>query len=142
MIRYFKKEDINRIYELGTEITPNFKKTINLKEVLEDAYTKLLVYEEENQVQGFLMYTELTDVVDIIDIIVAEKYRKKNIASCLLDYMFSEMKETVELVTLEVRENNTPAINLYEKFGFSIVNTRKKYYGEENAYLMGRRIEK
>ena len=56
--------------------------------------------------------------------------------------MFTEMPTSVQLITLEVRESNLPAIKLYEKFGFEIVNTRKKYYGEENAYLMGRRLEK
>lgn len=142
MIRYVKKEDFERIYELGSLLTPNFEKKMNLSEIMEEPYTKVLVYEEKCEVQGFLMYTELPDIVDIIDIVVAEDYRQKKIASCLLDYMFTEIKESVELITLEVRENNTAAIKLYEKFGFSIVNTRKKYYGDENAYLMGRRLEK
>ncbi len=142
MIRYLKNEDFETIYKLGNEITPNFKKTMNLSEIMEDNYTKVFVYEEEKEVQGFLMYTELPDTIDIIDIIVAEDYRRKNIASCLLDYMFTEMPTSVQLITLEVRESNLPAIKLYEKFGFEIVNTRKKYYGEENAYLMGRRLEK
>ncbi len=142
MIRYLKNEDFETIYKLGNEITPNFKKTMNLSEMMEDNYTKVFVYEEEKEVQGFLMYTELPDTIDIIDIIVAEDYRRKNIASCLLDYMFTEMPTSVQLITLEVRESNLPAIKLYEKFGFEIVNTRKKYYGEENAYLMGRRLEK
>jgi len=142
MIRYLKNEDFETIYKLGNEITPNFKKTMNLSEIMEDNYTKVFVYEEEKKVQGFLMYTELPDTIDIIDIIVAEDYRRKNIASCLLDYMFTEMPTSVQLITLEVRESNFPAIKLYEKFGFEIVNTRKKYYGEENAYLMGRRLEK
>ena len=136
MIRYLKNEDFETIYKLGNEITPNFKKTMNLSEMMEDNYTKVFVYEEEKEVQGFLMYTELPDTIDIIDIIVAEDYRRKNIASCLLDYMFTEMPTSVQLITLEVRESNLPAIKLYEKFGFEIVNTRKKYYGEENAYLM------
>ena len=140
MIRYFKEEDIEGIYNLGLHLTPNFQKTNNLKEVLNDPYTKILVYESENKVLGFLMYTELTDIVDIIDIIVEEESRKKNIASCLLDYMFTELQSSVKLLTLEVRKSNIPAINLYEKFGFSIVNTRNNYYGNEDAYLMGRRL--
>ncbi len=142
MIRDLKEEDFERIYELGQEITPNFKKTNKLSEMIKDKYTKLIVYEEQKQVQGFLIYTELPDIVDIIDIIVAESFRRKNIASCLLDYMFTEIPTSVQLVTLEVREKNIPAINLYKKFGFEIINTRNKYYGEENAYLMGRRLEK
>lgn len=140
MIRYFNEEDIQSIYELGMQITSNFKKTNDLNKLLNDAYTKILVYENDKKLIGFLMYTELTDTVDILDIIVEEESRKKNIASCLLDYMFTELPSTIKLLTLEVRKSNVPAINLYEKFGFSVVNTRKNYYENEDAYLMGRRI--
>ena len=34
----------------------------------------------------------------------------------------------VKSFTLEVNVNNTPAINLYEKFGFKNLGIRKKYY--------------
>ena len=54
MIRYLKNEDFETIYKLGNEITPNFKKTMNLSEMMEDNYTKVFVYEEEKEVQGFL----------------------------------------------------------------------------------------
>ena len=47
-------------------------------------------------------------------------------------------KETCSLITLEVNECNTPAIHLYEKFGFDIVCKRLFYYGSTDAYLMGR----
>ncbi len=88
------------------------------------------------------MYTELEETIDINDIFVEEEYRRKNIASCLLDYMISELKSSIKLITLEVRKSNTKAIQLYEKFGFSIYHTRKDYYGTEDAYLMGRSIER
>ncbi len=140
MIRYFTLEDINRIYELGDYFGESFRKTNNLAKIYNDLYTKILVYEKDNKVVGFLMYTELTETVDIIDIIVDEKYRHQNIASCLIDYLISGLPHTVKLMTLEVRVSNTPAINLYSKFGFEIVNIRKNYYINEDAYLMGRRF--
>lgn len=41
-------------------------------------------------------------------------------------------------VTLEVRESNTAAQNLYKKYGFTVVNTRRGYYSDndENALVM------
>ena len=58
----------------------------------------------------------------------------------------SETKEVVgylgswfiEYITLEVRISNTPAISLYEKFGFKSVGVRKKYYqdNDEDALIM------
>lgn len=141
MIRKLKIEDIEQVQELGNLLTPNFSKTNNLKEMENNQFTKVLVYEEEETIKGFLMYTELEETTDIVDIIVKEEERQKGIASCLMDYMLSDLKESVKLITLEVRKSNTPAIALYKNFGFEIVNTRKKYYMDgEDAYLMGRRI--
>jgi len=59
-----------------------------------------------------------------------------------MDYLFSELNDSVETVTLEVAVNNEAAINLYKKFGFEIIHIRKKYYNGIDAYLMGRRIDK
>jgi len=41
-------------------------------------------------------------------------------------------------VTLEVRESNTMAQALYKKYGFTVVNTRRGYYSDndENALVM------
>jgi len=142
MIRYFLEKDFDEIYKLGNKISKNFSKTNNLSEIYNDKYTKILVYEKNKKVVGFLMYIELVDNIDILDIIVDEENRKQNIASCLMDYMISELSETVKIITLEVRKSNTPAINLYEKFGFEVINIRKKYYGTEDGYLMGRIIER
>lgn len=141
MIRKLKIEDIKQVEELGNLLTPNFSKTNNLKEMENNQFTKILVYEEEKTIKGFLMYTELEETTDIVDIIVKEEERQKGIASCLMDYMLSDLKESVKLLTLEVRKSNTPAIALYKKFGFEVVNIREKYYRDgEDAYLMGRRI--
>ena len=141
MIRKLKLEDIKGVQELGNKLSPNFSKTNNLKEMENNPYTKVLIFEEEGILKGFLMYTELEETTDIVDIIVKEEYRKKGIASCLLDYMLSDLSDTVELLTLEVRKSNIPAIALYKKFGFEVVHTRERYYSDgEDAYLMGRRI--
>jgi len=41
-------------------------------------------------------------------------------------------------VTLEVRESNRVAQNLYRKYGFAVASTRPRYYQDngENAFLM------
>ena len=141
MIRKLKIEDIEQVEELGNRLSPNFSKTNNLKEMENNQFMKVLVYEAEGSIKGFLMYTELEETVDIGDIIVEEEERNKGIASCLMDYMLSDIKESVKLLTLEVRKSNTPAIQLYKKFGFEVVYIRKKYYLDgEDAYLMGRRL--
>jgi RimJ/RimL family protein N-acetyltransferase len=41
-------------------------------------------------------------------------------------------------MTLEVRESNHVAQNLYRKYGFTVVSTRRAYYSDnmENALVM------
>lgn len=143
MIRNFIESDIEAINVLGNRLTSNFSKTNNLLEMKTNSFTKILVFEEKNTVRGFLMYTELNETADIIELIVQEEYRGRNIATCLLDYMISDLNDSVKLITLEVRKSNKIAIQLYQKFGFQIVHIRKRYYGDgEDAYLMGRRLER
>ena len=65
------------------------------------------------------------------------EHRKKGIASKLMDKM---IEEKVNNITLEVRTTNEGAINLYKKYNFKVVSTRKNYYGNEDAYLMIREM--
>ena len=143
MIRHFLESDFESIYALGSELTNSFSKTNNLKEMYKDSFSKVLVYERDKEIVGFLMYIELEETVDILDIIVKKEMRGKKIASCLMDYMISDLADTVKVITLEVRKSNEAAICLYKKFGFEIVNVRKKYYDDgEDGYLMGKVMER
>jgi ribosomal-protein-alanine N-acetyltransferase len=76
--------------------------------------------------------------LDIEDIVVDKEQRRAGIGSSLLKKVFEEAQtDGVKRVMLEVRESNLPAINLYRKFGFKDLSTRKKYYQDgENALVM------
>ena len=66
---------------------------------------------------------------EVIDIGVLSEYRKRGIGKGLFEAVFRYMRENgVETLNLEVREDNIPAIRLYEKLGFEKVGIRKKYY--------------
>lgn len=46
-------------------------------------------------------------------------------------------KEKATSITLEVNEENEPAIKLYKKYGFNILGKRKNYYNNmHDAYIM------
>lgn len=141
MIRYAQLKDVERINELGELLHNNFVKLFKVDEMLKDKLAKILVFVEDNKVVGFIIATCLYETVDILSIIVDPLYRRKKVATNLLDYLFSEIDDEVETITLEVSVNNVNAINLYKKFGFEIINTRKKYYNGIDGYLMGRRMK-
>lgn len=95
---------------------------------------KYLNYIKNNEVIGFIEYQISVDEINITNVFVKEKYRRKKIASELLTELF---KENVDKIFLEVNVNNRSAINLYRKFDFISTNIRKKYYqNKDDAYVM------
>lgn len=73
------------------------------------------------------------DTADVANVSVSEKYRRQNIAYDLLTKLMYEGRQIgVKDFTLEVRENNAPARNLYEKLGFKYEGTRPNFYTNPN----------
>lgn len=142
MVRYANVYDIPRIHELGSLLNENFSSVYNIQEMLEDGLSKVLVYENDEKVIGFITATDLKETCDILSVVVDPEYRGQLVASNLIDYLISELDENLKLITLEVDSKNRAALNLYDKFGFEIVNVRKHYYPNgDDAYLMARSSE-
>ena len=142
MIREATVLDIPRINELGSLLNDNFSSVNHLNDMLEDSLSKVYVYENDDQVIGFISATDLKETCDILSLVVDPEFRNQLVASNLIDYLISELDENLKIITLEVASKNIPAIHLYEKFGFKIVNVRKKYYADgDDAYLMARESE-
>lgn len=99
---------------------------------------KVLVLIEGEVVANISAWLVL-DEIQINDVIVQESYRRNGIALAMLENLFNFGREhSCSKITLEVRENNTPALKLYEKGGFKQVGLRENYYQDnnENAILM------
>lgn len=92
-----------------------------------------------NEIIAYIGFWQIFEEAHITTLAVHPDYRKQQIAHVLLITMFNDCyKEMIKYVTLEVRESNIAAISLYEKFGFSSIGQRKKYYQDngENAIIM------
>lgn len=95
--------------------------------------------EGKKKVVGMLVIWLILDEAHIATIATAPEYRCRAIAKkMLLAGLKSIAISNIETVTLEVRVNNTPAVNLYRSFGFEIVGTRPHYYvdNHEDALIM------
>ena len=103
----------------------------------ENPFLKNYVYLENNEPIGLISYSLIYDRIELEYIWTSFEHRKKGIASKLMDKM---LEENINNITLEVRTTNEGAINLYKKYNFKVVSTRKKYYGNEDAYLMIREM--
>ena len=97
---------------------------------------------DKDMLVAVITYSFLDDSADIADIVVKKEFRKMGLAKSLLSRAEEHIKENKKKkIFLEVRENNIPAVNLYEGFGYSTINIRKKYYADgENAKVMLKEI--
>lgn len=141
MIRDANVYDIPRINEMGKLLNNNFDRLFKINEMLEDDFSKVIVYEKNDEVVGFITATALYETCDILSIVVDPKYRKQGIGTNLIGYLISDLGENLKLLTLEVATKNKEALALYNKFGFEIVHTREHYYNGDDAYLMARKSE-
>ena len=88
---------------------------------------------------GYVGMMTVLDEGYISNVAVTSAYRRQKVADMLIDeLMRCAAALDLAFVTLEVRESNTPAKNLYAKHGFQEVGLRKGYYTKpkENAVLM------
>lgn len=91
-------------------------------------------YIEDGIEKGYIIIEDTKEIINIIDVLVLEEYRQNKIASKIFEYLLNNYKNVKFM--LEVRTKNTPAINLYKKYNFKIIHTRKNYYKDDDAYIM------
>lgn len=129
MIRKPNSDELKYLYELvESEFSVKYS---------DNVYTNWLIYETDNKIVGFLNYDSIYDKAEIEYIYVDPLYRNKNIATNLLNEMIRLLNESnINSITLEVRSDNTSAINFYEKNNFKNAAIRKNYYGSVDAILM------
>lgn len=92
-----------------------------------------------DKVVGYVFAEDICGEVCINNVAVVESMRQRKIADKLLYEIEDYCKQqNSSLITLEVRESNTPAINLYKKHGFEIIGKRKNFYTKpnEDGYIM------
>lgn len=88
---------------------------------------------KEGLMAGFYGFWQILEEAHITTIATHPDFRRKGVAKRLMIDLIDECyKKMIKYVTLEVRASNVPAISLYEKFGFSTIGTRKKYYQDNN----------
>lgn len=88
---------------------------------------------------GFAGMWNAFDEAHVTTIAVDEPYRGQGLGEVLIAALFDEAgRRGANWLTLEVRVSNDPAIALYNKWGFSIQGTRKRYYSDNNedAHVM------
>ena len=86
MIREASNQDIHKINEIGLLIKKDFDKIFNIEEDLNKDYVHIYVYEEDNQILGFLHTEYHFEITDIVNIAVDINSQHKGIGYKLIEY--------------------------------------------------------
>lgn len=131
LVKVDNKEELHAI---------NYTHTIISSDVIEhdleiNPFGYYLLEIENDKIIGFLYYSDIYERAEINQIEVEVSHRKCGKASRLLKKMIELVEKNI---TLEVRKDNIPAINLYKKFNFQEKAIRKGYYQGTDGILMER----
>lgn len=139
VIRRMKASDLAQVCEIEKE---NFSMPWSEKSFLESMEredTVFLVAEEDTEIAGYVGCYCIAGTGEITNVAVKERFRRRGIASRLLDALCEEAEtlDTQELF-LEVRESNEAAIALYSRQGFVREGIRRNFYEKpaEHAVIM------
>ena len=116
----------------------------SVKELLLSEKAELLGAFDGGRLIGYSCLEWVLDEGSLTNIAVSDEYRKMGVGSQLMAALMKTAEEKeLAFITLEVRVSNLPAVNLYRKFGFLDVGTRRNYYDapREDALLMTRYIK-
>lgn len=128
-------EEIKDILQTDFDDLWNFE---IFKEELGNTNSRYLVLHYENEIVCFGGIKIILDEATLMDIVTKKKKRRQGFAKFVLNELLTIAdEENCSSMTLEVRENNLPALHLYKQFGFEEVGKRKNYYKNgDTAILM------
>lgn len=136
MIRSANIDDLKLINDLIVEEDYKFNHNDFISTV-----NKVLVLIINDKIIGVIKYTILYERSELEYLYIDAKYRRKNMASKLMDYLFNDLlNNNCKSVTLEVAFDNLAALKLYDRFGFKKIGIRKGYYNGKDAILMERKL--
>ncbi len=141
MIREYRKGDERAIAELEKEC---FRDPWSAEAVLESAASgvRFFVFEENAQIIGYVGLQTVLDEGYITNIAVSSAHRRKGVGKALLNTLDKTARElSLSFISLEVRESNLSAIELYTKTGYLSDGKRPNFYENprENAIIMTKR---
>lgn len=133
---------LDRLYEIETECFDReaFTKQ-QIAHLLVDYNSLGLITKEEERIVGFIIGTIQAEenglTGHIVTIDISKTHRRKGLGVKLLqeiERIFIE--KGIHECCLEAREDNTAALNLYKKLGYTKAGRLKNYYGSTHGMFL------
>lgn len=138
-IKNLSEDNVEAIYKMECECFSTPWSLVSLREDITNELARYFVLYDDGEIVAYLGVRWVLDELHIMNIAVSPEKRRagyaKRLLNELLDYAHSRL---MKMITLEARQSNIPAIELYTKYGFERCGIRSDYYDEptENAILM------
>jgi len=140
MVRLMRVDDIEHVSRLERRCyTLPWSSSAYVTEIGNPSAYYTVASELDGTIIGYAGMWVVADELHITTIAVDTIHRGRRIGELLLmDLIEDGISRGAKHATLEVRERNTVARNLYVKYGFEDVAVRKNYYNDngENALIM------
>lgn len=113
----------------------------SIRAELDNELSFWLVALDKDTVAGYVGSQTVLEESDMMNVAVAPDYRRQGVGELLIRNLMSCLRESgSHCLSLEVRESNFSAINLYKKLSFVQVGKRPGYYrNPKEAALILRR---
>lgn len=135
-----RRRHLRRVLSIEGRVYPRpWSASLFLSELAQRSTRSYLVARYDGDVVGYAGLMFSGPEAHVTNIAVDPDFHGRKIGSRLLLAIVTEaIARGAESISLEVRVANLAAQAMYQKFGFSVVSTRKGYYIEtnEDAYVM------
>jgi [ribosomal protein S18]-alanine N-acetyltransferase len=133
-IRPATKLDLETIYRIEDESFSDPYPNRLLTKLLRDCPKNFLVAEvDPGAVIGYCVASIHEEISHLISIGVLRQYRRRGVATALMEALLMSLGPEITEVVLEVKQENAEAIRLYEALGFREVNLIQNYYNDGSS---------
>lgn len=139
VIKKMERSNLFRVAELEQQCFSDPWSLQAFKDSLKRRDMIFFTVEENLEIIGYCGMMCVLDEGQIVTLAVAPDYRRMGFARKMITYLIEVgVQGGISLFSLEVRESNKAAINLYTSCGFIPSGRRKGYYSKpkEDAILM------
>ena len=134
-IRPMDKSDIEDVVAVEEESygKHHWSKESFFNELSNDLAYYFCAINDDGKLIGYVGTWQIIEEAHITNLSVKPDFRRNKVGEALLHTAIENCyKNGIKYITLEVRVSNEKAINLYSKYGFKSLGTRKEYYQDNN----------
>jgi ribosomal-protein-alanine N-acetyltransferase len=143
-IRAMRKEDIPEVSEIENLSFPSpWSSNIFCSELEKESFAFYHVLEYRDRLVGYGGYWRIKNEAHLVTFAIHPSFRRMGLGTKLLEYLLKNAQDqSLNTITLEVRDSNLVAQRFYERFGFEKIAIRSHYYSDtdEDAIVYWKKL--